>query len=324
MAPHHCIHRTREARGGRECEGRPGRGARREPIGTGTRPPGSPTARAAGARGAALHCASRGAPAAPGRREEHAPEEHPQGTSRSAPRTSVDTSPPQPQSSPRQASSPSRAMKAVIPSAATGSAHHQPKAALSPTPESVTMESQKHAVVWKASASSARLPSLCAAAALGAREPLHRHDRHGREADADGARARRLPRPQGRRRLDGHVGREQEQRGTDEPVCARVEPLDLARGRPRAAPRAAARRARRRMRSRRSCRSPNPRRATLPASTAAVTATTPSTTFQPTVRYSRRSAWRTPSSRSAVTSMVAKVRNLDPRRQGQFGVRHFR
>ncbi len=54
-------------------------------------------------------------------------------------------------------------MNHVIPSAAAGSAHHHPSAAFRPMPASVMIESQKHAVVWKASASMARLPRRCAA-----------------------------------------------------------------------------------------------------------------------------------------------------------------
>ena len=54
-------------------------------------------------------------------------------------------------------------MNTVMPRAATGSAHHHPKSALSPIPPRAITESQKQAVVWKASASSARLWSLAAA-----------------------------------------------------------------------------------------------------------------------------------------------------------------
>ena len=70
------------------------------------------------------------------------------------------------QSSPRQASSPSRTSSGVIPRAATGSAHHQPKAALRPMPARVIRESHQQAVVWKASAFNAWLPRPAAARRL--------------------------------------------------------------------------------------------------------------------------------------------------------------
>jgi hypothetical protein len=49
--------------------------------------------------------------------------------------------------SPRRPSRPSFTRKTVIPSAATGSAHHQPKRAFSPIPVRVISESHQHAVV---------------------------------------------------------------------------------------------------------------------------------------------------------------------------------
>jgi len=54
----------------------------------------------------------------------------------------------------------------VIPRAATGSAHHQPRTAFKATPASVVNESHQQAVVWKASASIALLPSDTAALRL--------------------------------------------------------------------------------------------------------------------------------------------------------------
>jgi hypothetical protein len=44
-------------------------------------------------------------------------------------------------------------------SAASGSAHHQPRSPLSPTPTSAATDSHQQAVVWKASAARASLPS---------------------------------------------------------------------------------------------------------------------------------------------------------------------
>ena len=62
-------------------------------------------------------------------------------------------------SSPCQASSPSRTASTTIPSAATGSAHHHPNAALSTRPASSTADSQAHSNVSAQSATSVRLPS---------------------------------------------------------------------------------------------------------------------------------------------------------------------
>ena len=49
-------------------------------------------------------------------------------------------------------------MSEAITSAAAGSAHHQPKNAFSARPASAATESHQQAVVWNASARSARLP----------------------------------------------------------------------------------------------------------------------------------------------------------------------
>src|ERR671910_2782651 len=65
-------------------------------------------------------------------------------------------------SSARSASRASLSRRTTTASAATGSAHHQPSAALSARPMSTTADSQTHAVVWAASAATARLASAVA------------------------------------------------------------------------------------------------------------------------------------------------------------------
>ena len=50
----------------------------------------------------------------------------------------------------------------LTPSAATGSAHHQPNSAFRPIPARTTMDRYQHAWVCSASAASARLPSSAA------------------------------------------------------------------------------------------------------------------------------------------------------------------
>jgi hypothetical protein len=111
-------------------------------------------------------------------------------------------------------------------SAATGSAHHQPRRVLRPSPARVTSESHQQAVVWNESAASARLPSRGGDPALGARQPDHDAERERGDRDAREARLGPLASPQGPERVERHVGGEQEERESDQAMRAPVEPLD--------------------------------------------------------------------------------------------------
>ncbi len=172
-----------------------------------------------------------------------------------------------------------------MPSAARGSAHHQPNSVFSPTPASAMSDSQKHALVWNQSASSAR-------------EPAHGHERDTRERDADPRGLGVLAPPETACGFERDVTREQQQRESHELVRAEVELLDApvvvhaarsARSRQiSTAPEAVSTK----------LSTPKPSSATLPAASAAASAITPSTTFQPTVRYSSPSARRSSNSRS--------------------------
>ncbi len=76
-------------------------------------------------------------------------------------------------------------MNQVIPSAATGSAHHQPKSAFNPMPASVMSDNQKQAVglegvgLERPAAERSRRPTLRP------REPDHGHEGQRREADTE-------------------------------------------------------------------------------------------------------------------------------------------
>ena len=114
-----------------------------------------------------------------------------------------------------------------MPSAATGSAHHQPSAALSPMPASVISDSHQQAVVWNESASIARLPRSTATRRLA--RASHRIATIDTAVMTTPARvgSGRSPPIEIPRRFDGHVAREQEERQPDELVRSAVEPLHL-------------------------------------------------------------------------------------------------
>ncbi len=197
-------------------------------------------------------------------------------------------------------------MNQAIPSAATGSAHHHPSAAFKPTPTTVMTESQKHAVVWNASAASARLPIAVA---------VLRFARASHCMTAIETSASTIPTVLGDGRSRPHND-----------VTA-SSPTNAASANSEAPTSLQARRSRRstsawdippcsaprrQMRTRPEALStklsmPKPRRATLPARRAAHTAMTPSTTFQPTVRYSSRSAWRSFATRPSSATVVLTV-----------------
>jgi len=121
---------------------------------------------------------------------------------------------------------------------------------------------------------------------FGARQPQHHDEGKRQQCDAHRAEPWLLPGPQGVKRIERHVERQQKQRRRHETARAVLDRVEAV-----CAERWSASGRRRQITTNADAHSmklsmPNPNSTTLPANSAAVTATTPSSTFQPTVRYS--------------------------------------
>ena len=76
-------------------------------------------------------------------------------------------------------------MNQVRATAATGSAHHHPRAAFAPSLTKAVADSHMHVVVWNASETIARLPIAFAARRFAPREEAHHDERRDQDADPE-------------------------------------------------------------------------------------------------------------------------------------------